>query len=170
MQSQFKIGDKVKFIKSNDFGTIKSIISERKIEVQDSSNFLSIVNDNDIIKFDKSTDNIQAYGDLISSKDLEIKKNKKNLEHANLVVMKVDLHTENIDDTYSFLTNYEIVQKQIIKCERVLISCLNSKTQKLIIVHGIGQGVLKNEVHRLLNRFNLRFFESINGGSTEVML
>ena len=60
MKIMFKIGDQVKFIKSNDYGTIRSIISERKIQVEDSSKFLSVVNYNDIIKFDLNTDNMQA--------------------------------------------------------------------------------------------------------------
>ena len=38
------------------------------------------------------------------------------------------------------------------------------------IVHGIGGGVLKSEVHKLLGLYNLNFFESNNGGSTEVIL
>ena len=170
MKNLFKVGDKVKFIKSNDYGIIKSIISERKIQVEDSSNFLSIVNHNDVIKFDSSTDTLRAYGDLNINKDIIAKKMNKSIEPTNLNVIKVDLHIDNIDDDYLFLTNYEIVQKQLVKCERILLSALNSKTQRLIIVHGIGQGVLKNEVHKLLNRFKLRYFESINGGSTEVML
>ena len=74
MKNLFKVGDKVRFIKSNDYGIIKSIISERKIQVEDSSNFLSIVNHNDIIKFDSSTDTLQAYGDLNSDKDIIAKK------------------------------------------------------------------------------------------------
>ena len=47
---------------------------------------------------------------------------------------------------------------------------LNSNVHKLIIVLGIGEGVLKKEVHDLLNRYQLRYFESLNGGSTEVMI
>ena len=70
MKNLFKVGDKVRFIKSNDYGIIKSIISERKIQVEDSSNFLSIVNYNDVIKFDKLTDTLQAYGDLKTNKDI----------------------------------------------------------------------------------------------------
>ena len=50
------------------------------------------------------------------------------------------------------------------------ILAINSNAQKLIIVHGIGEGVLKKEVHNLLSSFELRYFVSINGGSTEVML
>ena len=35
---------------------------------------------------------------------------------------------------------------------------------------GIGEGVLKKEVHNLLKRYQLRYFESLNGGSTDVMI
>ena len=57
----FKIGDKVKFLKSNDFGTIVNIISERKIQVEDSSLFLTVVNVKDIVKFDDHTDTCLLY-------------------------------------------------------------------------------------------------------------
>ena len=113
MKIMFKIGDKVKFIKSNDYGTIKSIISERKIQVEDSSKFLSVVNCNDIIKFDFITDNMQAYGNLESNKDSSKTNNKMNKDRSNLNVIKIDLHIENIDEDYHFMTNYEIVQKQL---------------------------------------------------------
>ena len=49
MKNKFKIGDKVKFLRSNDFGVVESIISERKLKVRDSSDFISLVNINDII-------------------------------------------------------------------------------------------------------------------------
>ena len=37
MNKDFNIGDKVKFLKSNDFGTVKNVISERKLSIEDSS-------------------------------------------------------------------------------------------------------------------------------------
>ena len=69
MRNKFKIGDKVKFLRSNDFGVVKSIISERKLKVKDSSGFISLVNINDIIIYDNSTNTVGAYGDMKSNKD-----------------------------------------------------------------------------------------------------
>ena len=93
-----------------------------------------------------------------------------NLENIFKNVIKIDLHIENIDEDYHFMTNYEIVQKQLSNCESNLIKGLNSNANKIIIVHGIGEGVLKKEIHHLLNSYKLRYYESLNGGSTEVML
>ena len=57
MNKEFKIGDKIKFIRSNDFGVIKEIISERKVKVEDSSNFIVQVNKDEIIlqRIDKNS-------------------------------------------------------------------------------------------------------------------
>ena len=170
MKKKFEIGDKVKFIRSNDYGIIQSIISERKVQVEDSSKFLSIVNVDEIIPFDKSTNSVSSYGDLTSNK--EKNNNAKNLKKviSNLNVVKLDLHIENLSADYHMMTNFDIIQIQIKKCEDLIMKSLNSNVHKLIIVHGIGEGVLKKEVHDLLNRYQLRYFESLNGGSTEVMI
>ena len=170
MKKKFEIGDKVKFIRSNDYGIIQSVISEKKVQVEDSSKFLSIVNVDEIIPFDKSTNSVSSYGDLTSNK--EKNNNAKNLKKviSNLNVVKLDLHIENLSADYHMMTNFEIIQIQIKKCEDLIMKSLNSNVHKLIIVHGIGEGVLKKEVHDLLNRYQLRYFESLNGGSTEVMI
>ena len=170
MKKKFEIGDKVKFIRSNDYGIIQSVISERKVQVEDSSKFLSIVNVDEIIPFDKSTNSVSSYGDLTSYKEKNDK--AKNLKKviSNLNVVKLDLHIENLSADYNMMTNFEIIQIQIKKCEDLIMKSLNSNVHKLIIVHGIGEGVLKKEVHDLLNRYQLRYFESLNGGSTEVMI
>ena len=170
MTYNLKIGDKVKFLKSNDFGTIVNIISERKIQVEDSSLFLTVVNVKDIVKFDDHTDTVQAYGDVMFSKESKENTSAKKMSRQNLNEVKIDLHIENLSNDFLAMTNFEIVQIQLKKCEDALIKAINSNAQKLIIVHGIGEGVLKKEVHNLLSRFELRYFVSINGGSTEVML
>ena len=170
MNKNFNIGDKVKFLKSNDFGIVKNIISERKLEIEDSSGFLSIVNKSDIIPFDKSTNSVSSYGDLNNLKDHLSVDEKKIKVKSNLNVMKVDLHIESIISDYHLMTNTEIINLQVKKCEDVLLKSINSNIQKLVIVHGIGEGVLKQEVHSLLKRYQLRYFESLNGGSTEVMI
>ena len=110
MTYNFKIGDKVKFLKSNDFGTIVNIISERKIQVEDSSLFLTVVNVKDIVKFDDCTDTVQAYGDVIFSKESKENTSVKKMSRQNLNEVKIDLHIENLSNDFFAMTNFEIVQ------------------------------------------------------------
>ena len=46
---------------------------------------------------------------------------------------------------------------------------INNNSPKLTIVHGIGTGRLKEEVHRILKDYGLRYYLSQDGGATEVM-
>ena len=83
MTNKFKIGDKVKFLRSNDFGVVESIISERKLKVRDSSDFISVVNINDIVIYDNSTNTVSAYGDMIINKDNNSNKNRVKRVETN---------------------------------------------------------------------------------------
>ncbi len=47
---------------------------------------------------------------------------------------------------------------------------MNQNKQEIIVVHGIGSGVLKEKTHELLKEYNLRFFLSVDEGSTKVFL
>jgi len=169
MQETYKIGDKIVFIHSKDCGIITKMITNSKFEVEDSSGFLSNVNSFDIIKFNKKTNTVLSFGNIKSDKDSE-QKNIKNLKKSNSNVRVIDLHIENINSNFHLLENFEIVQLQLNKCHKALDDALHSSAHKLIIVHGIGEGILKQEVHKILRNYDLRFFISTNGGSTEVML
>ena len=103
MKNLFKVGDKVRFIKSNDYGIIKSIISERKIQVEDSSNFLSIVNYNDVIKFDKLTD----YYLMLAARNEHLKKTILKARKKKLIVIS----DRFIDSTYA----YQVIGNKISK-------------------------------------------------------
>ena len=68
------------------------------------------------------------------------------------------------------MDSFEIVQIQLNECCNKIQKALNSKIAKLEIVHGIGEGILKDEVHAILRSYNLRFYLTKDGGSTEVYL
>ena len=68
------------------------------------------------------------------------------------------------------MDNFEIVQIQLNECHNKIEKALNSDYQKLIIVHGIGTGILKKEIHQLLNNYKLRYYLTKDAGATEVIL
>ena len=64
------------------------------------------------------------------------------------------------------------LETQLEKCENIIHKALKAKIHKLVIIHGKGQGVLRNEVHNLLYSFRLDFKDSdymrYSGGATDV--
>ena len=166
---KFKVGDIIVFKHEKQCGTILKIVNG-KLLVKNSDGFEEIVSSNDIILYDENNDKVTAYGIDFDIKDNQIKKRKTKKNQRFLKVLKIDLHIELIIDYYKELENHEIVNIQLKKCENAIRKAMNTRIEKIIIVHGIGVGTLKKEVHQLLDQYNFRYYTSQDGGSTEVML
>ena len=166
---KFKVGDIIVFKHEKQCGTILKIVNG-KLLVKNSDGFEEIVSSNDIILYDENTDKVTAYGIDFDIKDDQIKKRKTKKNQRFSKVLKIDLHIELIIDYYKELENHEIVNIQLKKCENAIRKAMNTRIEKIIIVHGIGVGTLKKEVQQLLDQYNFRYYTSLDGGSTEVML
>ena len=169
----FKIGDKVLFKNENLKGEVIKINSNYKLTVLSSDGFELNVAIKDLVKIEKGTDKATSYGEYIYNKDSDrrISKTEKKQERLeSQTVLKVDLHIELLTSNYHYLDNFEIVQMQLNECHKKIQQAINSNITKLIIVHGIGAGVLKSEVHKLLRDYKLRFYLSKDAGATEVMI
>ena len=166
---KFKVGEIIVFKHEKQCGTILKIVNG-KLLVKNSDGFEEIVSSNDIILYDENTDKVTAYGIDFDIKDNQIKKRKTKKNQRFSKVLKIDLHIELIIDYYKELENHEIVNIQLKKCENAIRKAMNTRIEKIIIVHGIGVGTLKKEVHQLLDQYNFRYYTSQDGGSTEVML
>ncbi len=63
---------------------------------------------------------------------------------------EIDLHIENIVPDMKGLSNADILHIQLEYLERYLRLAVNAKMDKVIVIHGLGRGVLKDAVHRIL--------------------
>ncbi len=65
-------------------------------------------------------------------------------------IIEVDLHiTELLDDTNG-LSNKDMLECQMKEFRRVMDENLKNKGQKIVFIHGKGEGVLRNELLRVL--------------------
>ena len=167
---QLKIGDKILFKTDNQKVNIIKINSPFKVTVQTEDGFKVLSSISDLVKVEVNTDKITAYGSYFHQKDNNLESNKSFKRDKSTTVLKIDLHIEILTGNYQYLDNFEIVQIQLNECHQRIEKALNSNYQKIIIVHGIGVGTLKSEVHKLLRSYNLRFYLSKDSGATEVML
>jgi len=167
---QLKIGDKILFKTDSQKGMILKINSKSKVTVKTEDGFEVLSSIKDLVKIEVNTDKITAYGNYFHQKDNKDISNKSFKRDKSVSVLKIDLHIELLTGNYQYLDNFEIVQIQLNECHLRIEKALNSNYQKLIIVHGIGAGTLKSEVHKLLRNYNLRFYLSKDAGATEVML
>jgi len=75
-------------------------------------------------------------------------------------VIEVDLHINELLDTTAGLSNAAMLQCQLDKFHEVLDENKNRKGQKIVFIHGKGEGVLRKEIEKLLKtRYKTYYFQ-----------
>jgi hypothetical protein len=101
---------------------------------------------------------------------------KKSNSPKNVTIEEVDLHIEEIVDNHAEMSNGEIVDIQLSRFETALETALRGKIQKIVFIHGVGNGKLKYELRKKLDRKypDLRYqdasFKEYGYGATMVYL
>lgn len=63
---------------------------------------------------------------------------------------EIDLHIENLVDNTRGMSNADMIITQLAALKTQLRIAINARQQRLIIIHGLGKGKLKDEVHNIL--------------------
>tara|TARA_Y100000589_G_scaffold202929_1_gene191503 strand:+ start:8095 stop:8625 length:531 start_codon:yes stop_codon:yes gene_type:complete len=173
MDNKIKIGDKIKFLDSEGGGEVISILeniyvilTNEGFEEKHSINTIIKVND-ELEKSLKNTYIPNGFKKL--TKDT---KKRSILKSKTPLIWEIDIHIENLVDNIHLMNSHEIVDYQLNKCENIIHKALKAKIHKLVIIHGKGKGVLREEVHNLLKSYQLDFKDSdfirYSGGATDV--
>ncbi len=91
-------------------------------------------------------------------------------------MMEVDLHIHEIVEDTSGLSEGEILDIQLRRFEMALETALNGKVKNIVFIHGVGQGKLKFEITRILQKKypDLKYqdasFKEYGYGATMVLL
>ena len=84
---------------------------------------------------------------LKKNKIYQAERIREHLEPARSVV---DLHIEKLSDDWKHLSNFEILTLQLKEFEKWYELALAHRLPSLTIVHGIGSGKLRDEIHDIL--------------------
>ena len=96
---------------------------------------------------------------------------KEKLEPARSVV---DLHIEKLIDNWKGLSNFEILTIQLNNFEKYYQLAIAHRQPNLVIIHGVGTGKLRNEIHEILKTkkevrtFANQYHERFGFGATEI--
>ncbi|CAN5158444.1 hypothetical protein BH09BAC2_BH09BAC2_13610 [soil metagenome] len=72
---------------------------------------------------------------------------REHLEPARSVI---DLHIEKLSDSWKHLSNFEILTLQLKAFEKYYDLAVAHRQPELIIIHGVGKGKLREEIHEIL--------------------
>lgn len=113
---------------------------------------------------------------IVKAKEQESEPQKQTVKKSTAEEIVVDLHIGELLDDYQGLSNREILEVQINAVEAAMNAAIKSKARRIVFIHGVGQGVLKQEVANVLRRkfkkyhFQDASFKEYGYGATMVIL
>ena len=122
---------------------------------------------------DKVEDNHIAI-DILRNAGYKVYDATKIKHHIQQARSVIDLHIEKIMDRHSHLSNAEILHFQLQEFEKWFELARLNNLPSMIIIHGVGKGKLKQEIHDLLKvkpgvkSFINQYSEFYGYGATEV--
>lgn len=120
--------------------------------------------DTPVIAVDIVKDDVPQRPMVIDSSRLEdAMRQKRNADRQNVSrrqsqpkqrqhIIEVDLHIHNLLDTTAGLTNTDMLQVQLREARRVLDDNKRNKGQRIVLIHGKGEGVLRKAILDMLRR------------------
>lgn len=163
----FSIGDRVRILNDNARGIVKSISGDNySVELEDG--FEEIFEERELIKDEKL--NVKR----VFSKDASLSLKTKS-KSSKPEILEVDLHFAHLVDRPKEYTAHEKLTIQMDHIHKSLNHARIDKIEKLILIHGKGNGRLEGELLDILRKEkNLEFFDAdfkrYKGGATEVRL
>ena len=175
---EFKVGDKVSVLSEIIEGVIHEVDKETVV-IHDVDGFLRtyLVSE---IALKKSPSDYKLLDSVLQANIKDKIKEQIHLNRKPLRKFEIDLHMEELVDDHSYMTNHEILQNQMSVCKRFIQRAIDSGLKKIILIHGKGEGVLKNEIYLYLNKLSayheigLQYHDASYseygvGGATEVL-
>ncbi len=86
----------------------------------------------------------------------------------------IDLHIEKLTDTWKHLANFDILTLQLKTFEKYYDLAVTHHQSSLTVIHGIGEGKLRNEIHGILKlkkevkSFVNQYTDNYGYGATEI--
>ena len=112
----------------------------------------------------------------LAAKGFKVYDAKRVREHLEPARSVVDLHIDKLTDNWKRLSNYEMLALQLKTFEKYYDLALSHHLPFLIVIHGVGEGRLRDEIHDILrlkrevksfvNQYDPRF----GYGATEIFL
>lgn len=176
---KLKLGDKV-LVKDSVIKGIVSKVLKDSVLVLDEDGFELSYQENQLILVEIEQSEMSKFSDInnkmLRQKELFVEQNKRSSKKSKQekygVVMEVDLHIEKLVKSKSGMSNGDILNKQLDTAQHKVDFAIKNRIPKIVFIHGVGEGVLKDGLYSIFNRYSLRYEEAsyqLYGlGATEV--
>ncbi len=176
-----RVGQKAKLKDDRGEVTITHVLSNERVKVEDTDGFERIlpVSSLVLINLDNpfTEENLERGGHL-SPKPKDYKKSPKRItppstrKQRSVGETYIDLHDHALPEKYHRQLHLSKLERALSYFEDVLWKASNSPNHKLLLNHGIGEGILKKAVRKRLDDKGYQYQDESydNPGTTVVFL
>jgi len=191
---KYEVGNRVAFINEVGEGVVTRIIDKETLEIETEDGFPRQVLTSEIMMAPDREEMREAYA-LGSDRKLEPHERaaiqrlaeleggsqpKRSQPHADrgkrVIDVELDLHIHELTDSNRGMTPREMVDLQMKHFERMLELALKERKKRMVVIHGVGEGVLRAEIRLFLEDVypDIEFFDApyqdYGYGATELIL
>jgi len=175
----FEIGDFVEGIDDTVKGVVREV-ADKKIVVESDEGFLLEFAPEELIKIPESSEIRVSRRQVTEAKnEKELPKKRKQPirrpKERNAPKLEVDLHIGQLVPSSKGMTNHEMLNLQLETAKRQLEFAIRKRIQKVVFIHGVGEGVLREELYYLFRRYeNITYYDAdyqkYGLGATEIYI
>lgn len=182
IKMDFEVGDAVLVLDEDLSGTVTQVETDL-ITIETEDGFELQFQAKDLVKHKKHDSlrkevfldtNIQS---VLSEKEQSVKRKqiKTKAKDRYEPTMEVDLHIHQLVKSSKGMSNHDMLTLQLDTARRQLDFAIKKRIQKIVFIHGVGEGVLKVELDYLFGRYNnIKFYDAnyqkYGLGATEVYI
>jgi hypothetical protein len=178
----FEIGDSVLVI-DEAFSGMVTAISKNTVSIETTDGFILEFSPNELLKINPKQSLKseifagQSINSVISEKEQPPRKNAARVKpkERNQPAMEVDLHIHQLTTNDKHMSSHEKLNFQLDTAKRQLEFAIRNRIQKMVFIHGVGEGVLKIELEYLFRRYeNVKYYDAdyqkYGLGATEIYI
>jgi hypothetical protein len=165
--SNLWVGDKLLIVSTHEVGTFEGHTKDGKIFVK-TNNGLKEVYHTDVAIFEEVNSVFDEILDIIEDSNYRPTSSRKQSSFSK----ELDLHLEKLDPNFQNTAAMTVVDFQLNAAKMYIDEAIARKQYKVTIIHGKGEGKLKDYIHHMLDGYKeVRWKMLTNqGGATEVLL
>lgn len=178
---EFRIDDRVAVLDDDLEGKVVSVNND-SIALETDEGFVMEFPASELVKISQPMEEIEPASEIdisevLKEKSLPKKPKSRRVKpkERSAPPMEVDLHIDKLVRSVKGLSNHEMLNLQLDTARRQLEFAIRKRIQKVVFIHGVGEGVLKAELDYLFGRYeNVKFYDAdyqkYGLGATEVYI
>ena len=156
-------------------GSMVTIEADEGFQFQFDATELIVINNQDSMQIEALANQDIVDIKLQKAEQKQLKRRFVKAKDRHKPTFVVDLHIHQLTDSTKGMTNFDMLNLQLDSARKQLEFAIRKRMPKMVFIHGVGEGVLREELYTLLRRYNnVNFYDAdyktYGIGATEVRI